>query len=102
MGRPERPLDISQGPVAAFAHDLRKLRQGAGSLSHREPARTACFAPSVLSSAASGHRLPTLPVTLAFVDACGGDRAAWERRWRMVALHVGYAAEAPDPSRAIL
>jgi hypothetical protein len=43
------------------------------------------FAPSVLSSAASGYRLPTLPVALAFVTSCGGDLAAWERRWRTVA-----------------
>ena len=28
MGRPERPLDPSAGPVARFAHDLRQLRQG--------------------------------------------------------------------------
>jgi hypothetical protein len=42
------------------------------------------FAPSVLSSAAGGYRLPTLPVALAFVTSCGGDLAAWERRWRTV------------------
>jgi hypothetical protein len=45
-------------------------------------ARTALFSPSVLSYAASGHRLPSLQVTLAFVQTCGGDSAAWERRWR--------------------
>jgi DNA polymerase III delta prime subunit len=49
------------------------------------------FAPSVLSSAASGHRLPTLPVTLAFVASCGGDRANWERRWRKAAANAGAA-----------
>ncbi|MET0134656.1 MAG: NB-ARC domain-containing protein, partial [Kibdelosporangium sp.] len=85
MGRPERPLDKTNGPIAAFAHDLRLLRSRAGNPSYRELARTALFAPSVLSSAASGHRLPTLAVTLAFVTACGGDRAVWERRWRGIA-----------------
>ncbi|MGI5237794.1 NB-ARC domain-containing protein [Dactylosporangium sp. CA-139066] len=92
MGRPERPLDGSSGPITEFARDLRALRRRAGNPSYRELARTALFAPSVLSTAASGHRLPTLPVTLAFVAACGGDRPAWERRWRRVAGEVGAAA----------
>jgi hypothetical protein len=85
MGRPERPLDKTTGPIAVFAHDLRLLRTRAGNPSYRELARKALFAPSVLSSAASGHRLPTLAVTLAFVSACGGDRVEWERRWRGIA-----------------
>ncbi|MEU8635445.1 NB-ARC domain-containing protein [Amycolatopsis sp. NPDC048633] len=89
MGRPERPLDVTTGPIAAFAHELRVLRKRAGNASYRELSRTALFAPSVLSSAASGRRLPTLAVTLAFVSACGGDRAAWERRWRSIAGQTG-------------
>src|SRR5688500_18243455 len=99
MGRPERPLDATNGPIAAFAHDLRVLRSRAGNPSYRELARTALFAPSVLSSAASGHRLPTLAVTLAFVSACGGDRTAWERRWREVAGQVGVAPAEPRDER---
>lgn len=85
MGRPERPLDPIDHPVVAFAHELRELRKRAGNPSYRELARTAMFTPSVLSSAASGYRLPSLPVALAFVTSCGGDQAAWERRWRTVA-----------------
>lgn len=96
MGRPERPLDDAGGPISEFAQDLRALRHLAGGPSYREMARTAWFAPSVLSSAAAGHRLPTLPVTLAFVVACGADRDAWEKRWRKVAANVGVEAEAPD------
>src|ERR1700730_16287289 len=95
MGRPEKPLEGTNDPIAAFAHDLRGLRKRAGNPSYRELARMALFAPSVLSSAASGHRLPTLPVTLAFVTSCGGDRAAWERRWRKVAGNVGATTESP-------
>ncbi|MFG2043637.1 NB-ARC domain-containing protein [Dactylosporangium sp. NPDC048998] len=84
-----------------FAHDLRALRTAAGNPSYRELARTALFAPSVLSNAASGRRLPTLPVTLAFVAACGGDQAAWERRWRAVAADVTAGGEQARPmSRA--
>jgi hypothetical protein len=56
-------------------------------------ARTALFSSSVLSSASSGHRLPSLQVTLAFVAACGGDRLYWERRWRTVSGTM--AAEVP-------
>ncbi|MGV9362213.1 helix-turn-helix domain-containing protein [Amycolatopsis sp. NPDC003731] len=89
MGRPERPLDLTAGPIAAFAHELRALRSRAGNASYRELARAAHFAPSVLSSAASGRRLPTLAVTLAFVSACGGDRLAWEQRWRSIAGQKG-------------
>jgi hypothetical protein len=77
-------LDVINGPIAAFAQDLRTLRKRAGNPSYRELASTALFAPSVLSTAASGHRMPTLSVTLAFVAACGGDEAAWERRWRSI------------------
>jgi hypothetical protein len=90
-------LDAANGPIAAFAHDLRALRLRAGNLSYRELSRMALFAPSVLSSAASGHRLPTLQVTLAFVAACGGDRATWERRWWDVAAEQGTA---PEPREA--
>jgi hypothetical protein len=92
MGRPERPLD-DDGPIADFARDLRELRKHAGNPSYRELARRALFVPSVLSSAASGYRLPTLAVTLAFVSACGGDCAEWERRWRAVAGSVWTAAD---------
>ncbi|QTE03007.1 translocation protein TolB [Streptomyces cyanogenus] len=37
---------------------------------------------STLSQAAAGERLPTLPVLLAYVHACGGDPEEWEERWR--------------------
>lgn len=107
MGRPERPLDASGGPIPAFAHDLRLLRRRAGNPSYRELARRALFSPSVLSSAADGRRLPTLAVTLAFVSACGGDLGAWERRWRDIAEQSGvpaaawtdrpYGGDAPGP-----
>ncbi|GAA3228643.1 AAA family ATPase [Dactylosporangium siamense] len=89
MGRPERPLDSVQDPIGEFASDLRALRGRAGNPSYRRLARSAMFAPSVLSSAASGHRLPSLPVTLAFVAACGGEPAVWERRWRDLAVAQG-------------
>ncbi|MER5866247.1 NB-ARC domain-containing protein [Kitasatospora sp. NPDC002040] len=89
MARPERLIDPDSGPLAEFANDLRALRESSGKPSYRDLAKIALFAPSVLSSAASGHRLPTLPVTLAFVAACGGDQQEWEHRWRWLARHLG-------------
>ncbi|MBO0839381.1 MAG: helix-turn-helix domain-containing protein, partial [Sciscionella sp.] len=85
MGRPEKPLNSVNGALTAFAKELRELRQRAGNPSYRELARVALFSPSALSQAASGRHLPTLQVTLAFVDACGGDRVEWERKWRALA-----------------
>jgi len=84
MGRREKPLGGQSGPLAAFAGDLRKLRAAAGNPSYRQMASLALYSPSVLSEAASGHRLPTLQVALAFVRACGGSAAEWEQRWREV------------------
>jgi hypothetical protein len=34
-----------------------------------------------LASAAGGLRLPTLPVLIAYVNACAGDVSDWEERW---------------------
>jgi hypothetical protein len=81
MGRPEKPVNKAAGRVAQFASELRRLRALAGNPTYREMARSALFSPSVLSSAASGNRMPSLAVTLAFVAACGGDEEAWRQRW---------------------
>ena len=88
MGRPERPLDPAAGPVAAFASELRRLRAATG-LGYRELAPRCGFAPSVLSGATSGFRLPSLRVTRALVAACGGDVAHWTRRWHETAAVTG-------------
>jgi WD40 repeat protein len=82
MPRPERPLEGLDGPIAQLAEDLRKLRDKAGRPGYREMAVRANYSTATLSAAASGRRLPTLEVTLAYVAACGGDAREWERRWR--------------------
>ncbi|GGV30721.1 hypothetical protein GCM10010245_49700 [Streptomyces spectabilis] len=82
MGRREKPLEPTAGPVQRFAYDLRKLRAEAGSPTYRALAERTGYSAPTLSAAASGDRLPSLPVLLAYVEACGGDRAAWEARWR--------------------
>jgi WD40 repeat protein len=99
MGRPERPIDPNAGPVPEFATELRKLRERAGRPSYRELARRANFSVTVLSEAAGGRCLPTLPVVRGYVRACGGDVAEWEQRWRLAAERRR-AGEVPQQASA--
>ncbi|MCS0637773.1 hypothetical protein NX801_19305 [Streptomyces sp. LP05-1] len=85
VGRPQRPIDPASGPVAELASELRELRTRAGSPGYRALAKKAHYSASTLADAAKGDRLPTLEVTLAYVQACGGDTDAWEARWRAAA-----------------
>jgi len=39
------------------------------------------YSVTTLSVAASGQHMPSLPVTLAYVRACGGDIEEWTCRW---------------------
>ena len=90
--RPEEPPADSAQPVAsiapddleAFARDLRALRATAD-LEYPEMAETSHFEMKTLAAAAGGLRLPTLPVAVAFVRACGGNVAEWEDRWQKLA-----------------
>lgn len=85
MGRQEKALDPAAGPVASFAFALRTLRQEAGNPTYAVMARRSPYSVATLSRAAAGEQLPTLPVVLAYVAACGGDPEAFEARWRLVA-----------------
>lgn len=100
MGRPDRPLDPDAGPLADFAADLRALRLQAGSPTYRVLAQQTHYSATTLSEAAGGRRLPTLPVLLAYVRACGGDGDAWQARWQdMVAQqHTNIDATGADES----
>ncbi|WP_435228819.1 nSTAND1 domain-containing NTPase [Streptomyces sp. Tue6028] len=105
MGRREKPLDPADGTVPAFAHELRKLRADAGTPTYRAMARRAGYSGPTLSAAASGERLPTLAVLLAYVTACGGDTAEWEKRWHEAAAERADApgqdgADSPYPGLA--
>ncbi|WP_406430589.1 hypothetical protein OHB00_02050 [Streptomyces sp. NBC_00631] len=51
---------------------------------------------STLSQAAGGERLPTLPVVLAYVRACGGDAEEWEERWREAVEEEAAEPRGPD------
>ena len=83
--RRERPLDAVGSALSRFAADLRALRDKAGGPTYRELGRPAHYSPATLSQAASGQKLPSLAVTLAYVRACGGDAGPWEERWHAVA-----------------
>ncbi|MEU8824845.1 DNA-binding protein [Streptomyces sp. NPDC048636] len=96
MGRRERPVDPSAGPVQRFAYELRKLRQEAGGPTYRAMAQRARYSVTALSQAAAGEQLPSLPVALAYVEVCGGDRTEWEARWREVAAETAAGERAED------
>jgi transcriptional regulator with XRE-family HTH domain len=78
-GRPENPITVT-GPEADFAKGLRALRDRAG-LSNSEIAKRAHCAPSTVSEALNGRKLPKWPITKAIVVACQGDVTEWEQRW---------------------
>ncbi|WP_405020877.1 helix-turn-helix transcriptional regulator [Kitasatospora sp. NBC_00070] len=101
MGRPEKPVDETGGAVAEFASRLRRLRAEAGNPTYRDMARTAMYSASVLSSAANGHRLPTLQVALGYVEACQGDREEWRRRWLVAAAGGGLPVVGPRPALSV-
>jgi hypothetical protein len=85
--------------VADLAARLRQLREEAGRPSYRLLARSAYYSHSALSQAAAGRVLPSLAVTLAFVQACGGDRQEWIARWHQAAAEAGLPTE-PDGDAA--
>ncbi|MFB4271475.1 hypothetical protein [Nonomuraea sp. GTA35] len=86
-------LDPENDPLHRFAFELRQLRVKAGGPSYRQLSRRAHFSVTALSEAAGGVVVPSLAVTLAYVEACDGDRDEWEGRW-----HALIRALAPDDS----
>ncbi|MFD8749979.1 hypothetical protein ACFV0O_03175 [Kitasatospora sp. NPDC059577] len=98
MPRRESPLDPGDGSLLRFAGDLRALRERAGSPPYRQLALRAHCSAASLSVAAGGRRLPSLAVTLAYVQACGGDVREWRHRWQLLAAEL--AADAATRRRA--
>jgi len=63
---------------------------------YRALAKRAGFSASTLSVAASGAVLPSLDVTLAYVQACGGNPDLWRERWHaLVAQQACETTAAP-------
>ncbi|MDH6113829.1 hypothetical protein P3T36_005659 [Kitasatospora sp. MAP12-15] len=98
MARRPRPIDPTDGPLQAFAYDLRRVREEAGNPTYRALAGLAGFSATTLSDAAGGVRLPSLEVTLAYVGACGGDATRWESRWRELDRLLESEREAAAPA----
>lgn len=96
MPRLERRLEAGDDVLLRFAADLRTLRKKAGNSTYRELARRAHYSAGTLSDAAGGRKLPTLAVTLAYVQACDGDVDDWEQRWHAVAAEL--AGDRPGSS----
>ncbi len=96
MPRRELPLDPDGDALSQFAQGLRKLRDQAGRPTYRELSRRAHYAAGTLSDAASGRKLPTLAVTLAYVRACDGDVAGWEKTWHALAAELAAENVRPD------
>ncbi|MFE4977671.1 hypothetical protein ACFRAR_36880 [Kitasatospora sp. NPDC056651] len=94
MPRRESPLDPGDGPLLRFAGDLRALRERAGSPPYRQLALRAHCSAASLSVAAGGRRLPSLAVTLAYVQACDGDVPEWRHRWQLLAAELAAGAAA--------
>jgi hypothetical protein len=91
---------IETDNIAAFARDLRVLRAKSG-LDYPDMAEKSHYTMRTLASAAGGLRLPTLPVLIAYVNACGGDVGEWEERWGRLMKSgkkggVALASTAPD------
>ena len=80
-------VSIAPDGLESFARDLRALRAKA-ELDYPELAEVSHYTMKTLVSAAGGLRLPTLPVAVAYVRACGGNVAEWEERWQKLAAKV--------------
>lgn len=81
MSRPERPLDPADGPLAAFASQLRELRSSAGSPTYLSMQRRTGRSRTALSEAAGGDHLPSWETVEAYVVACDGDIRWWLDYW---------------------
>jgi hypothetical protein len=80
-------VSIAPDGLESFARDLRALRAKA-ELDYPEMAEVSHYTMKTLVSAAAGLRLPTLPVAVAYVRACGGNVAEWEERWQKLAAKI--------------
>ena len=96
VGAARSLVSIAPDGLESFARDLRALRAKA-ELDYPEMAETSHYTMKTLASAAGGLRLPTLPVAVAYVRACGGNVAEWEERWQKLAGKI--TAEAAKKRR---
>jgi hypothetical protein len=93
VGRPQRPLAPGGSPEQELALALRRLREDSGNPTYRVMAGRAYYSASALARAASGAALPSRDLVLAYVRACGGDQAEWDKRWAAAAARAGQGGE---------
>ncbi|GAB2846039.1 hypothetical protein GCM10022221_51650 [Actinocorallia aurea] len=70
--------------IAAFARDLRALREKAGAPPYRTMAKLANYSASSLATVTREDRLPTWEIVEGFLRACAvdpGEFEIWHRRW---------------------
>ncbi|MBB2741846.1 UNVERIFIED_ORG: hypothetical protein FHR35_001666 [Microbispora rosea subsp. rosea] len=90
MPRSERPLEDDGGELTSFAVDLRLVRVKGGSPPYRKLAARARYSSTTPADAASGGKLLSLPVTLAYVRAFGAFSGAMAPKClRPAALRYG-------------
>jgi hypothetical protein len=87
-GAAQSVASIAPDGLESFARDLRALRARA-EIDYPELAELSHYTMKTLASAAGGLRLPTLPVAVAYVRACGGNVTEWEDRWQKLAAKIG-------------
>jgi hypothetical protein len=88
MARPERPVQ-DEGPLGKFAKALRAVRAESG-ITYRQMAKKARFSHVALASAAAGRHVPTWPLTLEYLQACGvADLETWRCRWEQLPNNAG-------------
>ncbi|MFF8915404.1 ATP-binding protein [Streptomyces sp. NPDC015032] len=98
MGRQEKPLDGDREALVELAAALRALRAAQGNPPYRTLAARVHVAPSTLSAAASGNRLPTWVALSAFLRACGvTDDTEWRARWNRLSGRDAPLAAGPNP-----
>src|ERR1700691_3484273 len=93
-GRPERPLETTEGPLAEMAAELRRLR---GTTTSRELEAGTSLSAATLQAAAAGKKLPTWPVTRAFAAACGADDGTVRELWEDARAAACQSVPAADP-----
>ncbi|MFI2613971.1 helix-turn-helix domain-containing protein [Streptomyces sp. NPDC018584] len=83
MARPEQPISTSDPGLEELAEWLRRQRRAAA-LTHREMAQRSghAFSATTFSRAASGRRIPRLPVVEAYARVCGAPAGEARRLWQ--------------------
>ncbi|MFJ4078650.1 helix-turn-helix domain-containing protein [Streptomyces iakyrus] len=104
MGRPEGPIAETGPARRTLALWLRSQRESA-SLSYEGLAARTTYSPDTMRRAASGQRIPTLKVLVAFAEACGADLQVAEGLWKSARrelsgphreYHIAYVIDFPD------